>query len=192
MLQNEWMTEAAIIHGCIEMKQTAQQHLYDKYSSKMLAVCYRYAGSRADAEDMLQEAFIRVYGQIHQYRGQGAFEGWILRIVINTCINHLKKHKKFSTHVDVFPMADYLSKDEQVTSFIESKEIVECIRSLPVGYRTILNLFAIEGYTHKEISGMLEIEESTSRSQYMRARNLLEKILIKRHLIHSTQIRQRS
>lgn len=186
------MTEAVMIHGCIEMKQSAQRHLYDKYSSKMLAVCYRYAGSRADAEDMLQEAFIRIFSQIHQYRQQGSFDGWIRRIIINTCINHLKKHKRFSSHLDIFPLADDISKDEHVTSLVESKEIVECIRSLPVGYRTILNLYAIEGYSHYEISGMLEIEESTSRSQYMRARNLLEKLLLKKDLIRSTQIRKRS
>lgn len=177
------MTEEAIIKGCLQKKSAAQEALYQKYSSKMMAVCYRYAKSREDAEDMLQEGFIRVFRQIHQFLGKGSFEGWIRRIMVHASINHLKKYKKFSDYVDVYEISGYLINEEQATAGLYNRDIIECIRSLPIGYRTVLNLFAIEGYSHKEIASMLEIEESTSRSQYTRARSILEKKLISKNII---------
>jgi RNA polymerase sigma-70 factor (ECF subfamily) len=149
----------------------------------MLGVCYRYARNKEDAEDMLQESFVRVFTQIHQYLGIGSFEGWIRKVVVHTSINHLKKNKKFSDFVDVFSLTDYLFIEESSTAYLQEKDILECIRQLPLGYKTVLNLFAIEGYSHKEIAELLDIEESTSRSQYVRAKNMLEKILIKKGII---------
>jgi len=186
------MTEEAIIKGCLEQNRTAQEALYQKYSPKMFSVCYRFANNREDAEDMLQESFIRVFRLIHQFLGKGSFEGWIRRIVVHTSINHLKKYKKFNDCADVFSLSEYLTKDEVMTASLHSKDILECIRRLPMGYKTVLNLFAIEGYSHKEISVMLEIEESTSRSQYVRAKNMLEKLLINKHIIEPVQQKLRS
>jgi RNA polymerase sigma factor (sigma-70 family) len=186
------MTEDAIIRGCLENKPAAQEALYRMYCAKMMAVCYRYARNREDAEDMMQEGFIRIFQQMHQFMGKGSFEGWIRRIMIHTSINHLKKYKKFSDYVDVYDMSEYLIKEEQTTASLHSRDIIECIRSLPVGYKTVLNLFAIEGYTHKEIARILEIEESTSRSQYTRARNMLEKKLMSKNIISPTQQMLRS
>jgi len=128
---------------------------------------------------MLQEGFIKVYQEIHQYRGDGSLEGWIRRVVVNTCINILKKTKKFSDTIDISNAESLHSSYNIVPSFIQAKQVVECIRLLPIGYRTVLNLYAIEGYSHREIAGMLEIEESTSRSQYSRAQNMLEHMLIR-------------
>lgn len=177
------MTEQSILAGCLQNDPVAQRELYNRYSPKMLSVCYRFAQSREDAEDMLQEGFIRIFTQIHTFQNKGAFEGWVRRIIVHTCINFLKKYKKFSDSIDL-GYAEYLQvKEETVPSIMQAKQVVECIRLLPVGYKTVLNLYAIEGYNHKEIAEMLDIEESTSRSQYTRAKTMLEGILIKKKIL---------
>ena len=180
---NVYMTEEAILQGCVHNQPVAQRELYNRFSPKMLAVCYRFAHNREDAEDMLQEGFIKVFSQIHTFQNKGAFEGWIRRIIVHTCINHLKKNKRFNESVDIVHANGILVREESVPSIVQAKQIVECIRLLPIGYRTVLNLYAIEGYSHKEIAEMLDIEESTSRSQYTRAKQMLEEILLKKKII---------
>ena len=177
------MTEELMLKGCLENLATAQEILYNRFSPRMLGVCYRYARSREDAEDMLQEGFIKVYSQIHQFKGSGALEGWIRRIIVHTCINGLKKNKKFSDSVDLVHASSIQMNENNIPSILQAKQVVECIRLLPIGYRTVLNLYAIEGFSHKEIGSILDIEESTSRSQYTRARALLEEVLIKRKIL---------
>ncbi|MFY8025120.1 MAG: RNA polymerase sigma factor [Sediminibacterium sp.] len=183
------MTEQTILVGCLNNDPSAQRELYNRYSPKMLSVCYRFSNSREDAEDMLQEGFIKIFTQIHTFQNKGAFEGWIRRIIVHTCINFLKKNKKFSNSIDL-DQADYLEvKEETVPSVMQARQIIECIRLLPIGYRTVLNLYAMEGYSHKEIGDMLDIEESTSRSQYTRAKAMLEAILIKKRIIEQPRER---
>jgi RNA polymerase sigma factor (sigma-70 family) len=177
------MTEDAIFQGCLKNDPIAQRVLYNKYSAKMLSVCYRFAHNREDAEDMLQEGFIKVFSQIHTFQNKGAFEGWIRRIMVHTCINHLKKNRKFNESVDIIHATGVQVREESVPSIVQAKQVVECIRLLPMGYRTVLNLYAIEGYSHKEIAEMLDIEESTSRSQYTRAKQMLEDILIRKRIV---------
>lgn len=177
------MTEQAIITGCLHNEPAAQRELYNRYSPKMLSVCYRFGQSREDAEDMLQEGFIKVFTQIHTFQNKGAFEGWIRRIIVHTCINFLKKHKKFNESVDLAYANSLQVKEETVPSIMQARQIIECIRLLPIGYRTVLNLYALEGYSHKEIGMMLDIEESTSRSQYTRSKAMLEMILIRKKII---------
>lgn len=172
-----------MLKGCLENNAASQEALYTRLSPKMLGVCYRFAKNREDAEDMLQEGFIKVFAQIHQYRNEGALEGWIRRIVVHTCINILKKNKKFSDSVDISYANGVGIREENIPSIMQAKQVVECIRLLPVGYRTVLNLYAIEGYSHKEIGSMLDIEESTSRSQYTRAKVMLEEILVKKNIL---------
>ncbi len=176
------MNEDLIIEGCLNNSPVAQRELYNRYSPKMLSVCYRFAPSREDAEDMLQEGFIKVFSQIHTFQNKGAFEGWVRRIIVHTCINVLKRNKKFNDNVDM-EYAMHASVRETIPSIMQAKQVVECIRLLPVGYRTVLNLYAIEGYSHREISEIMDIEESTSRSQYTRAKAMLEQILVKRRII---------
>lgn len=183
------MTEDAILSGCLQNDAGAQRELYARYSPKMLSVCYRFAHNREDAEDMLQEGFIKVFSQVHTFQNKGAFEGWIRRIMVHTCINHLKKNKKFNESVDIIHATGIQVREESVPSIVQAKQIVECIRLLPLGYRTVLNLYAIEGYSHKEIAGMLDVEESTSRSQYTRAKQMLEDILIKKNIILPSRIK---
>lgn len=177
------MTEELMLAGCVRNNAAAQEALYNRFSPRMLGVCYRFAKNREDAEDMLQEGFIKVFTQIHQYRNEGALEGWIRRIIVHTCINILKKNKKFSESVDIIHANSIHVKEDMIPSIMQAKQVVECIRLLPLGYRTVLNLYAIEGFSHKEIAGLLDIEESTSRSQYTRSKAMLEEILIKKKII---------
>ena len=177
------MTEEAILKGCLQNDPTAQKELYNRYSPKMLSVCYRFAHNREDAEDMLQEGFIKIFSQMHTFGNRGAFEGWIRRIIVHTCINILKKNKKFNESVDIIHATGAMVREESVPSIVQAKQIVECIRMLPIGYRTVLNLYALEGYSHREIGMMLDIEESTSRSQYTRAKAMLEEILVRKKII---------
>jgi RNA polymerase sigma-70 factor (ECF subfamily) len=132
---------------------------------------------------MLQEGFIKVFTQIHTFQNKGVFEGWIRRIIVHTCINFLKKHKKFSDTVELDYANTIYVKEESLPSLMQAKQVVESIRLLPIGYRTVLNLYAIEGYSHKEIGEMLDIQESTSRSQFTRAKVMLEQVLIKKRII---------
>jgi RNA polymerase sigma factor (sigma-70 family) len=176
------MNEAQMIEGSKKNNKAAQEYLYKTFSPLMLGVCYRYAKNRSDAEDMLQESFIKIFSHIHQFRNEGSLEGWIRRIVVHTCINVIKKNKKFNDCVDLSQIVDWQTNKDEIPSIVQAKEIIEAIRLLPIGYRTVLNLYAIEGYSHKEIGSMLEIEESSSRSQYSRAKSLLESILQKRNI----------
>ena len=177
------MTEEQLLAGSKINNANAQQLLYNRYSPKMLGVCYRYALSKDDAEDMLQEGFIKVFSLLHQFKNEGSLEGWIRKVIVNTCINFIKKHKKFNDTIDISNAAEIHSAQDYIPSIVQAKDIVESIRLLPVGYRTVLNLYAIEGYSHLEISKLLDIEEVTSRSQYARAKKLLQDILIKRGII---------
>src|SRR3990170_8175177 len=127
------MTEEFIIIGCLQNNPSAQRELYNRFSPKMLSVCYRYAQSREDAEDMLQEGFIKVFTQIHTFQNKGAFEGWIRRIIVHTCINFLKKHKKFNESVDIIHATSIQVREESVPSIVQAKQVVECIRLLPIG-----------------------------------------------------------
>lgn len=181
------MTEDEILDGSIKNNTAAQELLYQHFSPKMLGVCYRFAKSKMDAEDMLQEGFIKVFTQLHQYRNTGSLEGWIRRIIVNTCINVLKKNKRFSDCLDISLAENLHSLEKNIPSIVQSKQIVECIRLLPIGYRTVLNLYAIEGYSHKEIGGMLDIQESSSRSQYFRAKAMLELLLIKNGILDQSK-----
>ena len=180
-----------MLAGCLRNNAASQEALYHRFSPRMLGVCYRFAKNREDAEDMLQEGFIKVFTQMHQYRNEGALEGWIRRIIVHTCINNLKKNKKFSDSLDIIHANSVHVNEEMIPSIMQAKQVVECIRMLPLGYRTVLNLYAIEGFPHKEIAGMLDIEESTSRSQYTRAKAMLEEILIRKKIIQKPKEKAR-
>ena len=180
------MTEEQMLAGTIKNNASAQEALYNRFSPRMLGVCYRFAKNREDAEDMLQEGFIKVFTQLHQYRNEGALEGWIRRIMVHTCINILKKNKKFADSVDIIHANSIHVREDIIPSIMQAKQVVECIRLLPLGYRTVLNLYAIEGFSHREIGQLLDIEESTSRSQYTRAKAMLEEILVKKNIIQKS------
>ena len=139
----------------------------------MMAVCYRYTKSINDAEDVLQEGFVKVFHNLSQYRFEGDLAAWIRRIMVNTALTYLKQHKRYSTELLFEEISLHPVSRENPHLMLQGKEIAQLIRQLPTGYQTIFNLHAIEGYTHVQIGEMLGIDTGTSRSQYARARALL-------------------
>ncbi len=180
------MTEQTLIQACINNEAAAQRELYNRYSGILFAICFRYALNREDAEDMLQEGFVKIFRRIISFEYKGNFEGWMRKIIVHTCINYLKKNKKFSDNISLESVSEIDIKEESIASKLLGKQVIECLLMMPIGYRTVINLYAIEGYSHKEIAEILEIEESTSRSQYIRGKAVLESILIKRKIINSS------
>ncbi|MEM6261191.1 MAG: sigma-70 family RNA polymerase sigma factor [Bacteroidota bacterium] len=164
----------ALIERCIQQDTAAHQRLYELFAPKMMAVCYRYARNQAEAEDMLQEGFIKVFQNLKRYTFKGSLEGWIRRIMVNTAIDLLRKHKYFQKETDI-EEADVEEFAEFSIDRLEMEYLLKIIQELPTGYRVVFNLYAIEGYSHKEIGQQLKISESTSRSQYTRARSMLKK-----------------
>ena len=168
-----------LIDGCRRQKQAAQAELFRLLAPRLMGVCYRYSGSREDAEDLLQESFVLIFTRIDSYRSAGSFEGWARRIAVNVALNWLKKNKKIKEQVEFEQRHEkFLPGEEEEPEFpIQRDELMEQIARLPEGYRTILNLFAIEEFSHKEIADQLGITESTSRSQYTRAKRALTDLI---------------
>lgn len=177
------MSETALIEDCINNSAVAQRELYNRFSGILFAICYRYASNKSDAEDMLQEGFIKIFTKINSFENKGNFEGWMKKVIVHTCINYIKKNKKFGEIIYLDNVYNLEIKEESIASRLLGKQVMDCLRSLPLGYRTVINLYAIEGYSHKEIGDILEIGESTSRSQYIRGKNVLESVLINRKII---------
>lgn len=168
------MEHYLLVKECLKGKPAAQKQLYDLFAGHMLSICYRYTKSMADAEDVLQEGFVKVFFNLHQYRFQGELGGWIRRIMVTTAINYLKRNARYQTEL-VFPDEHLhaVNNESHPEVKMEAKELADLIRQLPPGYQTIFNLYAVEGFNHVEIGKILGIQESTSRSQYARARALL-------------------
>ncbi len=174
------MSEAdkKIIEGCIKGKRHAQNELYKKHVSLMLAICLRYAKNKEEAEDILQEGFIKVFNNIKGFRSEGSFEGWIKRIMINTAITHIKQNLKHQYHTDIdeieeiHVVAEEKKDDDSVVKIPQAK-LMSIIQSLPEGYKMVFNLYVFEQLTHKEIANMLGVSINTSKSQLSKARKLL-------------------
>jgi RNA polymerase sigma factor (sigma-70 family) len=170
------MTEREIIQGCIENRASAQEKLYALYSRRMMAICLRYTRSRAEAEDIFQEAFVKVFKNIRMWQG-GSFEGWMRRIFVNTAINHFHQNRKYFDHVDASYAESMLSSTEDIISQLSNQELLEIISRLPEGYKMIFNLHVVEGYNHGEIAEMLNIAEGSSKSQLSKAKAYLKKLI---------------
>jgi RNA polymerase sigma factor (sigma-70 family) len=165
-----------VIEGCIHNKRKAQVELYDQYAPMLLAVCVRYVADRSEAEDILQESFFKILKSIKEYTGKGHFENWMRKIVVNTAITHFHREKKHYYHDEIETVNEYelqfnISPDKE----FEEQELFGLLARMPEGYRMIFNLYAIEGYKHKEIAEQLHIDESTSKTQYLRAKNWIIK-----------------
>ena len=171
------VTEKELIKGCIQEDQYHQQELFRRYAGKMLVVCMRYARHEMEAEDILQDAFIKVFDNISKFEFKGSCEGWIRRIVINTA---LKNYSKKSFKQEQIGLENYpdLPMEPEIYSHLQEEELLRLIAKLPEGYRLVFNLNVIEGYSHKEIADMLGIQESTSRSQLVKARKMLQAMII--------------
>ena len=175
------MSDQQIIKLCAKHDRKAQQILYDRYSRLLLGICLRYATDKAEAEDILQDSFLKIFFNIKEYSGSGSFIGWLRKVAVNTAITHYHKNLKYRYHVDI---GDYISVETGTSSFEEdfftSDELFKVLNELPAGYRMVFNLYAVEGYKHKEIAELLGIDTNTSKSQYSRAkaviRDKLEKL----------------
>ena len=180
------MNGNALVTACLKGNAQAQKQLYDAFAAQMMGVCYRYTKSVEDAEDVLQEGFIKVFLHLKQYDSRGELGAWIRRIMVNTALAALKKKATYSSEMLIQEEHIHLVSDENPDITLNTKELIELIRQLPPGYQTIFNLYAIDGFSHSEIGNMLGISEGTSRSQYMRARMLLINWLRKQPGEHKT------
>lgn len=174
-----------MIQGSIRQKPAAQKALFDTYASKMMGVCLRYARNEADAEDILQDSFIKVFRKISQYQNNGSFEGWIRKVVVNTALKKysVNRYTKERSHGNNSDYEHLQIEDPEVYTDLSEKEILQMIHTLPDGYRMVFNLYVIEGYRHEEIAQMMGIQSGTSRSQLAKARWLLQKLIIERQKI---------
>lgn len=169
--------DEAIIKGCIACKRNSQNLLYKKYGSTMFGVCLRYARNKVEAEDILQEGFLKVFENIASFRGDGSFEGWIKRIMINHALNHRRKNTRhpFLENIEEISEIEISTRADDEREFITLpvEKLMELIQKMPDGYRTVFNLYVFEEFSHKEIAAMLEITESTSKTQLLKARRYL-------------------
>lgn len=173
---NQSYNESDLVSGCIEGDRKAQRALYERFAPKMYGVCLRYAGNAEEAEDILQEGFIKVFRKISSYRGDGSFEGWIRRIFVNTAIEYYRKKtylQPITEHEENTVEGKYLS----VLDSMAEKDIIKLVQQLSPGYRTVFNMYVVEGYTHKQISELLGISEGTSKSQLSRAKQILQEMV---------------
>jgi RNA polymerase sigma-70 factor (ECF subfamily) len=165
-----------IISDCKKNKRKAQVALYNHYAPLLLGVCSRYVHDKSEAQDILQDGFLKIFRNIKEYSGQGHFENWMKRIMINTAITHFHREKKHYYHDELEDVNEVeVVVDVSPQKEFEAKELYEMLKEMPEGYRVIFNLYAVEGYKHKEIAEKLDIEESTSKSQYLRAKKWLIK-----------------
>lgn len=174
------LNEQELIKGCLNHERTAQRQLYESLSGRMYVVCLRYAQTTAEAEDILQESFIKVFEKISTFRQECPLTAWVKRIVINTALNHVRGRPPVDEFVEAISIEDSIEDEHSSLASLHLKELLELIQRLPQGCQTIFNLYAIEGYQHNEIAKMLNLSEGTSKSQYARARMLLRAMIEER------------
>lgn len=167
------MDYTLLVKDCIKQKPVAQQQLYDHFAPSMMGVCYRYTKSVSDAEEILQEGFIKVFLHLPKYKFTGELGAWVRRIMVTTALNYLKKNRRYREELVYADMPLHPVSDNSPDVHLDARQLGDLIRQLPTGFQTIFNLYAIEGYTHVEIGEMLGISDGTSKSQYARARYLL-------------------
>jgi len=177
-------SEKDIIEGCKKGQHKSFESLYQKYAGRLLSIAMRYSFTTFEAEDILQESFIKIFHSINTYESKGSFEGWLKRIVVTTAINHYHKDKLKQSQTDHTIMSDEEANDVvDIISKISADELLEIIQTIPAGYRMVFNMYVIEGYTHREIAELLSISEGTSKSQLAKGRALLKTKLLQKGII---------
>jgi RNA polymerase sigma factor (sigma-70 family) len=179
MFLEQKFTTDELITRCKANERKAQELLYKQFAAKMLGVCFRYATDRMEAEDMLQNGFVKVFQKMADYRGDGSLEGWIRRIMVHSAIEYYRKHHKMMQLVDLDEAKNQTSVNPLATANLDAKDLLLLIQQLSPGYRIVFNLYAIEGYSHKEIAAITGISEGASKSQLSRARGILKEKIIK-------------
>ena len=177
LIKEYLMTDEEIIAGCVKKNPFAQKQLYDKLAKKMMGVCLRYCDNQEEAEDVMQNGFINVFENIEKFKATGSLEGWVRRIIVNTALTNIRRNKKLRQNVELVEIEYTLPSSHELGDSLAVKELLKIIQTLPLGFKTVFNLHAIEGYSHKEIGEMLGISEGTSKSQYSRAKAWLQKIV---------------
>lgn len=171
--------ERELIEECIQGKSNAHERFFKKYYSLMLGICLRYCNNKSDARDVLQEGFIKVFNNLASFKFEAPLIAWMKRVFINTAIDKYRKDQQFPKFSDISEQINLKADNDNILSQMATEDILKCINKMPVGYRTVFNLYAIEGYTHKEIADKLGITEGTSKSQFAKSkkylRNLIEK-----------------
>jgi RNA polymerase sigma factor (sigma-70 family) len=184
------LIDDSIIEGCVAGKRSAQSALYRKYAAVMLAICLRYAQNRDEAEDILQEAFLKIFHNIASYRKEGSFEGWMKRIMINHALNYYRRNRKLPFLEDIGSIneTEIMEKEDQSAMHapVSAEKLTALIQLLPPGYRMVFNMYVFEEYSHKEICEELGISESTSKTQLLKARRMLRKKIIELDLLKNT------
>jgi RNA polymerase sigma factor (sigma-70 family) len=168
-------TEDELIRQCLNNDAKAQELFYRRFASRMYGVCLRFAKNHMEADDIMQEGFVKVFINLKSFRGEGSLEGWIRRTMVNTAINYYKKNIKYQKDVEIDHDEPYYHRTNEIIHELSTQELLKLIAELPAGYRMVFNLNIIEGYTHKEIGKLLNISENTSKSQLSRARQTLQK-----------------
>ncbi len=179
--------DTELIEGCRRRDASAQKSLYERFAGKLYALCCRYIKEKMEAEDVLIIAFTKILDRIDQYKGEGSFEGWMKRVVVNESLTYLRRNKNMYLEMDI-EAADREPDFEKLESHMQAEDLMKMIECLPSGYRIVFNLYAIDGYSHKEIAEQLGISENTSKSQLSRARLALQKSLLEseKSLIQNT------
>lgn len=177
------MTEEQLVKECISGNATAHKTFYDLFAKKMMGVCLRYTNNADEAQDVLQDGFIKVFNKLPKFINKGSLEGWVRRIMVNTALDQYRKNKKYLMDVEVEAVSFKLEKSDFIVESINANDLLKIIHTIPEGYRVVFNLFAIEGYSHKEIAEQLGVTESTSKSQYSRAKKMLRKLLVENNLV---------
>jgi RNA polymerase sigma-70 factor (ECF subfamily) len=173
------MNEKELIERCLKNDNLAQKALYQAYASKMYAVCLRYGSKRVMADDILQDAFIKVFKYLPTFKHQGSLEGWIRKIVVNTALDHIKRYAEPFEDIEENLPDNFMVNADEITSNLSVQELIDLIQELPEGKRIIFNLYVFEGYSHKEISEMLGISIMTSKGQLSKAKKILQDKLLK-------------
>ncbi|MBO0937230.1 sigma-70 family RNA polymerase sigma factor [Fibrella sp. HMF5335] len=172
------LDERTLVDGCRNQDRAAQRLLYERFAGKLFAVCKRYVKDPDEAADVLQDSFVKVFRHMDQFRFECPLEAWLKRIAINTALKHLRKNKPFEHMTDVDEVANFLPQNADVLPTLNYQYLLQLVQDLPTGCQTVFNLYAIEGYTHPEIAALLGISEGTSKSQFFRARGLLQQKLL--------------
>ncbi len=172
------LDERTLVDGCRNQDRAAQRLLYERFAGKLFALCKRYVKDPDEAADVLQDSFVKVFRHMDQFRFECPLEAWLKRIAINTALKHLRKNKPFEHMTDVDEVANFLPQNADVLPTLHYEYLLQLVQQLPTGCRTVFNLYAIEGYTHPEIAKLMGISEGTSKSQFFRARSLLQQKLL--------------
>lgn len=167
------MDDFALVEACMKGSPKAQKTLFEKFAPRMFSVCLRYMKDRDKAQDVLQDGMVKVFNNLSNFKNEGVFEAWIRRIIVNCCLDQLRKDSKFINDVSVDDYAYKLDKSDFIVESMIAEELMKLVQSMPSGYRVVFNMYAIEGYSHQEIADHLGVTESTSKSQYLRARAYL-------------------